>query len=182
MSGAQPVPAVPIPTSAHLKVEYSDNFDGYVEQTPVRYFADEGGSFNAAIDHSNASNGVLEQAVPEKPVHGAWWDDGEPWTVMGDSQSLTWGNYTVAVLGRIDGPATSPVQPTPSPTTTTGITIVQTSAASPAHGQCLNVVGQSTMDGTGIMAYACGELNSTAPTSTSLLKLVRSLVIMTALR
>lgn len=41
--------------------------------------------------------------VPEKPIHGEWWNDGEPWTVMGDSQ--TWENYTVTVRAAVGGPA-----------------------------------------------------------------------------
>lgn len=155
------MPNTTIPPSSHLSVTYQDSFDSYPDQSPAKYFTDEGGSFNAEKDSGNAANGVLKQAVAEKPVHGAWWNDGEPWTVMGDSQSPVWSNYTVAVRARIDGPASSPIIPSPSPGPEHQITIVQSSSASVASGQCLNVVGQSTKDGTDIMAYACGETRET---------------------
>lgn len=161
LTGGNAVPNTTIPPSSHLSVTYQDSFDSYPDQSPVKYFTDEGGSFNAEKDSGNAANGVLKQAVAEKPVHGAWWNDGEPWTVMGDSQSPVWSNYTVAVRARIDGPASSPIIPSPSPGPEHQITIVQSSSASVASGQCLNVVGQSTKDGTDIMAYACGETRET---------------------
>jgi hypothetical protein len=88
---------------------------------------------------------------------------------MGDSQSPVWSNYTVTVRARMDGPAPhppGPPGPSPSPPpASTGTTIVQASSKSPAYGQCLNVVGQSTADGTGIMAYQCGELASKSSSS-----------------
>ena len=60
MTSGGPVPTAAIPPSAHMSLEYSDNFDGYAAESPVKYFADEGGSFAAEkVD----GNGVLVQQV-----------------------------------------------------------------------------------------------------------------------
>ena len=151
MTDGAPVPEHTIPASAHMSLDYTDSFDSYPEETPVKYFADEGGSFAA---EKHGGNGVLAQQVTQKPIHGAWWNDGEPWTVMGDSQ--TWTDYSVSVKAMIGGPAPPPA-PGPAPLPSDAVQITQMSAKSPSHGQCLNVEAASNRDGTPIFTYACGQ-------------------------
>ena len=155
MAGGGAAPSNQIPPSRHMSVDYADNFSTYKDQAPVRYFTDEGGSFNAAPDLANRANTVLEQAVTAKPIHGNWWDDGEPWTVMGDSQ--TWADYTVSVKARMDGHSPSPPPPPPGPPAPPVTQISQASAKSPNAGQCLNVMGASSSPGASVFAYPCNQ-------------------------
>ena len=60
MTTGAAVPSATIPPSAHMSLDYSDSFESYAAETPVKYFADEGGSF--AAEKLNG-NGVLAQQV-----------------------------------------------------------------------------------------------------------------------
>ena len=82
------------------KAAWSDTFESYTDQQTVKYFADESGSFNAAKapgqgnDASQASQAsprgmVLQQAVTQPPINGAWWGNSEPYSLLGNSQNWT---------------------------------------------------------------------------------------------
>jgi hypothetical protein len=75
MDGGGPAPDHKIPPSAHMALNYSDDFEAYAVDTPVKYFADEAGSFAAAVVDGKK---VFAQQVPEKPIHGAVSDTRMP--------------------------------------------------------------------------------------------------------
>jgi hypothetical protein len=96
-----PIPSLPIKASRSFPARWTDNFENYTDQQTVRYFTDQSGSFNAArppTTSAGAGKGgrmVLQQAVPEHPINGAWWGNSEPYTLIGNSQH--WTNITVEV-------------------------------------------------------------------------------------
>jgi len=75
------IPPKTIPGSASFPDHYSDTFDSYSDQGTVKYFTDESGSFNAAkpppleadAGLATSSGMVLQQAVTQRPIQGAWW-------------------------------------------------------------------------------------------------------------
>ena len=155
-AGAKAIVKHPIPAPAHMSLTYSDDFESYAVDTPVHYLTDEGGSFAAAAMPATAavaagapvgSAGVLAQQVLEKPIHGNWWNDGEPWTVMGDS-GPTWADYTVSVKAMVGGPAPAPA-PGPGPLPAT--LLRQINPKSPDKDQCLNVMANVNP----VFVYTC---------------------------
>lgn len=74
------VPSNPVPPSSNFPLPYTDNFDSYPEDTtPVRYFADETGSFAAR-------SGALTQVVNIDPGPNRWLqEDVDPFTLIGDN-------------------------------------------------------------------------------------------------
>lgn len=82
-------PSAPIPTPGPFPLPYADDFSSYPEDaTPVRFFADQTGSFAAR-------NGSLAQVVTLDPGPNRWVrEDVDPLTLIGDA-SL--GNVTVSV-------------------------------------------------------------------------------------
>jgi len=85
-----------IPTSAPFPFPYSDNFENYHVENTVRYFEDEGGSFNAAL--SPTSGMAFKQVVTQKPISWVYWEDPwtepEPVTILGN---YNWTDYRVRV-------------------------------------------------------------------------------------
>ena len=83
------VPSAPIPTPGPFPIPYADDFSGYgADATPVRFFADQTGSFAVR-------NGSLTQVVTVDPGPNRWVnEDVDPITLLGDD-SL--GNLTVFV-------------------------------------------------------------------------------------
>ena len=122
-----PIPAKKIPGSASFPNIWVDSFDSYTDQQTVKYFTDESGSFNAAkppAQNTGAGGGggatarvtpgmVLQQAVPNKPIQGAWWGNSEPFTLLGNSQN--WTDITVEVDAMIMPPSGGHM-PLPVPT------------------------------------------------------------------
>ena len=109
-----------VPGSASFPDTWSDNFDSYSDQQTVKYFTDESGSFNAARPPARAGIGdssttalggkmVLQQAVLQPPINGAWWGNSNPNTILGNSQN--WTNTTVEVDALIAGAAGKATQP-----------------------------------------------------------------------
>lgn len=107
-SGQSGVPSAAIPAPSRFPKSYADTFDGYPDQGTVRYFTDQGGSFNAAPSPSG-SGMVLEQVVDVRPIE--WGHNPDPFTIAGDSQ--TWSNYSVFVDAMIT--SKSPLPPSPPP-------------------------------------------------------------------
>ena len=160
------VPAHNVHPSAPFPFPYKDDFNGYGDQATVHYFADEGGSFNAApvppTLQRQPSPGLqrqpspglfsppgmaLKQVVTTRPIPGNWWPNSEPFSLVGNSQN--WSNYTVSVLAAIDGPpAPSPPLPPPSPPPPPRI-------VSLTSGRCLDVMGAKTTPGTPVFTYPC---------------------------
>eukprot|EP01052_Picozoa_sp_SAG31_P021201 SAG31_NODE_1627_length_7705_cov_5.310939_6_plen_424_part_00 len=97
------IPSKVIPGSASFPNIWADDFDSYGDQQTVKYFTDESGSFNAAnvpqdledVRSTAARGMVLQQAVTQKPIQGAWWGNSEPFTMLGNSQN--WTDITVEV-------------------------------------------------------------------------------------
>jgi len=83
------IPTSAIPPSANFPLPYFDNFDQYPEDTaPVRYFADQTGSFAAR-------SSKFMQVVPADPGPNRWvQEDVDPISLIGDN-SL--GNITINV-------------------------------------------------------------------------------------
>ncbi len=83
------VPPAEIPAPAPFPLPYADDFDRYAEDTtPVRYFADQTGSFAARA-------GALTQVVPIDPGPNRWVnEDVDPLTMLGDPNIA---NVTLAV-------------------------------------------------------------------------------------
>merc|ERR1711977_280680 len=83
-----------IPASKVFPLPYSGNFDSYADQATVKYFTDEGGSWNAAPCAMGRKGMCLMQVVTRYPI--AWEKNPDPFTLLGDSQSSEWADYTVS--------------------------------------------------------------------------------------
>jgi len=120
-----------IPASKVFPLPYADNFDSYSDQATVKYFTDEGGSWNAAP--SPGRTGLcLMQVVTRYPI--AWEKNPDPFTLLGDSQSTEWTNYSVSV-DTLEGNATTPS--TPQFTKLCGRIHNYARNGAPVHGYCL---------------------------------------------
>jgi len=84
-----------IPASAPFPYPYSDNFESYQPENTVRYFADEGGSWNAANSPPGSSSLMsFKQVVTQHPI--SWLSvEPPPLTILGNSQ--LWTDYNVTV-------------------------------------------------------------------------------------
>eukprot|EP01046_Picozoa_sp_COSAG06_P013967 COSAG06_NODE_854_length_11931_cov_55.985970_11_plen_240_part_00 len=117
-SSAEPSPAVP--ASKPFPFPYSDSFESYKPEATVKYFTDQGGSFNADTTPTapTAANGqpkagtmALHQVVDVRPIE--WGHNPDPMTIGGD---ITWSDYTVSIKAMIG--SKSPLPPD-TPTNTT---------------------------------------------------------------
>ena len=89
-----------VPSSAPFPFPYADDFETYKPEGTVRYFEDEGGSFNAAVA-PDSTRGKLsfKQVVTRPPI--SWnarnppikWMEPEPVSILGDWKN--WTNYRV---------------------------------------------------------------------------------------
>ncbi len=114
---AEPSPAI---ASKSFPFPYSDSFESYKPEATVKYFTDQGGSFNAdtaptapttANDKTEAIAGgmALHQVVDVRPIE--WGHNPDPMTIGGD---ITWSDYTVSVKAMIG--SKSPLPPDSSTT------------------------------------------------------------------
>ena len=97
-------PDAPVPPRAAFKLPYSEDFEAR-RSPPVgfaRFFADNGGSFELAVDETDASNRVLAQVVAEPPRNNAWVQDRSPITVIGETVN---DSRAVSVAARVRVPA-----------------------------------------------------------------------------
>ena len=92
-TGQSAVPAASpaIPASQPFPFPYSDSFESYADQGTVKYFTDQGGSFNAAAaptlegEGEGAAGMALHQVVDVRPIE--WGHNPDPVTIAGD---ITW--------------------------------------------------------------------------------------------
>jgi hypothetical protein len=113
-TGQSAVPAAlpAIPASAPFPFPYTDTFESYTDESTVKYFTDQGGSFNAApapaVEGKAATSAgmALHQVVDVRPIE--WGHNPDPVTIGG---SITWTDYTVTAKVMIG--SKSPLPPTP---------------------------------------------------------------------
>lgn len=119
-TGQSKVPAASpaIPPPKRFPFPYKDTFDGhgYKDQGTVKYFTDQGGSFNAAVVPSSVSGTettsggmALQQVVDTRPIE--WGHNPDPVTIAGD---ITWSNYSISAACRIGSISPLPAGPPPS--------------------------------------------------------------------
>jgi len=90
-TGQGKAPSLPVPSSKPFPFPYSDNFNSYKPEATVKYFSDQGGSWNAAVSPTDQTNGVFKQVVAQPPI--PWSTNIPPVTIIGNSQD--WKDYTV---------------------------------------------------------------------------------------
>ncbi|MFJ3590862.1 ricin-type beta-trefoil lectin domain protein [Streptomyces sp. NPDC090231] len=79
------------PAAHPLALPYSDDFDGYDDNTQARYMSDMQGSFEVQPCAAGRAGKCVQQMAPVKPIE--WQDDSDSYTLTGDP---SWSNYTVS--------------------------------------------------------------------------------------
>jgi len=126
--GQSAVPAADIASPARFPMPYKDNFDSYADQGTVKYFTDQGGSFNAAPSPSGDGM-ALQQVVTQRPIE--WGHNPDPFTIAGDSQ--TWANSSVSVQVWIASVSPLPPSPPNRPVFVLNTTSLQPCSGKPAQ-------------------------------------------------
>jgi hypothetical protein len=102
--------STPVPPQSDFPLPYSDDFNGYKNDTLPKYLADQGGSF-AVIKSSgdgdgkgqvggssSGSNGVLMQMTPVDPGVNGWVANQDPISLVGD---LSWTDTVITVMAKV---------------------------------------------------------------------------------
>ena len=143
---AVPEPSPAIPATEPFPFPYSDTFETYKDQGTVKYFTDQGGSFNAAPapstdgDTAAGTSMALHQVVDVRPIE--WGHNPDPMTIGG---SITWTDYTITAKAMIGSksplPPVAQADPQPSPTSVKvcGRIGTYSRGGSPPNGYCLIV-------------------------------------------
>lgn len=90
----------PPPPDAPFPFPFADNYDACVPPAQGRYWSDISGSWECVPDASNATNVVMRQVTPAKPI--SWESDFRPHSVLG---SMNWSNVNFTTSLRLNDAA-----------------------------------------------------------------------------